>query len=178
MIRAATISDVDAICRLYNRFVEESIVTFEEQPVAADEMRDRMVRVREHFPWYVREDGGDIVGYAYAAPWQTRSAYRYSVETTVYVEPGRQRAGIGTQLYEKLLARLTEQGTRCAIGGIALPNDASVALHERLGFRKVAHFEAVGFKLGRWLDVGYWQRQLQHPEFGDSDPNSAPIWGQ
>src|SRR5690606_39143142 len=96
-------------------------------------------------------------GYAYAARWKGRCAYRYSVESTIYLDLGARRGGIGTVLYAALLERLRSRGYHAVIGGIALPNDASVRLHEQLGFRKVAHFPEVGFKLGRWVDVGYWQ---------------------
>ena len=102
----------------------------------------------------------DVVGYAYAGPWRTRAAYRFAVETTVYLDRNRTGHGLGRALYGRLLADLRELGFRCAMGGIALPNDASVALHERMGFVKVAHFREVGFKFNRWIDVAYWQRAL------------------
>jgi L-amino acid N-acyltransferase YncA len=111
-------------------------------------------------PWLIAAEGGRTVGYAYASPWKARAAYRFSAETTVYVAEGITRRGIGSQLYEKLLSILVERGIHSAIGGIALQNDASVALHEKFGFVKVAHFQQVGFKFGRWVDVGYWQRRL------------------
>jgi phosphinothricin acetyltransferase len=98
-----------------------------------------------------------MVGYAYAKPWRPRSAYRFSVETTIYIAPGYQRRGVGAALYRDLLAALRQLDVHAAVGGIALPNDASVALHERLGFKKVGQFVEIGFKLGRWVDVGYWE---------------------
>jgi phosphinothricin acetyltransferase len=110
-------------------------------------------------PWLVLLDGNDLVGWAYASKWRARPGYRRAVETTVYLAPDRCARGHGTRLYQALLDRL--QGPyHCAIGGIALPNPASVALHERLGFRQVARFREVGSKFDGWVDVGYWQRML------------------
>ena len=114
----------------------------------------------EKLPWLVAERNGEVAGYAYASKWKGRCAYRYSVETTVYVEKEAVGHGIGRLLYADLLAALRALSLHVAIGGIALPNERSVRLHEALGFRKVAHFEQVGFKLERWVDVGYWQKML------------------
>jgi len=139
-------------------------VTFEEQVVADAEMAGRVAQVRAaSLPWLVAETGGRVAGYAYAAPWKTRSGYRFSVESTVYLAPGCSGRGIGSQLYGELFPLLEARGVHAVMAGIALPNDASVALHEKLGMRKVAHFAQVGWKLGRWIDVGYWQRILQEP---------------
>ena len=126
-----------------------------------DEMRRRMDDVfASSLPWLAAEMDGRVVGYAYATKWKARSAYRYSVETTVYLEDGLAKRGVGTELYAELFRLLKERGLHAVIGGIALPNDASVALHEKFGMRKVAHFEQVGFKFGQWVDVGYWQLTL------------------
>lgn len=160
MIRTAQLADAEAICEIYNHFVSNSIVTFEERPVAEPEMRQRIENTLQHLPWCVWEDRGRVEGYAYASPWRTRSAYRFSVETTVYVSPSRARRGIGSNLYRALLDDLRERGFHAAVGGIALPNPASVAFHEKLGFREVARFREVGFKQGRWIDVGYWELLL------------------
>ena len=111
-------------------------------------------------PWYVVAAGGKPVGYAYASPWKARPAYRWSAEVTVYLDPTCAGRGLGKRLYGELLAALKSQGMHAAIGGIALPNEPSVGLHEKCGFRKVAHFAEVGFKFGRWIDVGYWERLL------------------
>jgi len=110
--------------------------------------------------WFVAERAGEVVGYSYATSWRPRAAYRHSAETTVYLAPGEAGRGIGSALYQYLISALSDQQIHAIIGGIALPNPASVALHEKFGFHKVAHFEQVGFKLGRWVDVGYWQRIL------------------
>ena len=160
-IRNATAADAEAIATIYNHYVEKTVVTFEEEPVSAAEMQRRMDDVASSsLPWLVGELEGRVVGYAYATKWKARSAYRFSVETTVYLAEGLGKQGLGSRLYEELFRRLKGQGIHAAIGGIALPNYASVALHEKFGMRKVAHFEQVGFKFGKWVDVAYWERIL------------------
>jgi len=161
-------SDAEEIARIYNHYVLETIVTFEEEPVEAPEIARRIVEVAEsRLPWLVAERAGAIIGYAYATRWRPRRGYRFSSEVTVYVAPGECGRGVGTTLYVELLAALQAAGdVHAAMGGIALPNDASIALHEKFGFRKVAHFEHAGCKFGRWIDVGYWQRIL--PDGGDA----------
>lgn len=162
VIRDATSDDATALVAIYNHFVDHTIVTFEEAPVSATEFARRMQAVIDtRLPYLVAERGGVMVGYACATRWKERSGYRYSVESTVYLAPDQAGHGLGSALYHALFARLETWGAHAVMGGIALPNEASVALHEKLGMRKVAHFEAVGFKFGRWIDVGYWQRLLQ-----------------
>jgi phosphinothricin acetyltransferase len=161
MIRPATQDDSDAIARIYDHYIRNTVITFEEEPVSPAEMASRIGKVLAlSLPYLVAAPDDQVVGYAYASRWHERSAYRFSVETTIYLDPNRVGDGLGTRLYTTLLDRLKEQGLHSAIGGIALPNPASIALHESLGFRKVAHYEAVGFKCDRWIDVGYWQRVL------------------
>jgi L-amino acid N-acyltransferase YncA len=161
VIRAAAADDIATIVDTYNHYVRNSIVTFEEHEVSVGDMAGRVAQVEmDGLPWLVAEADGEIVGYAYASKWKGRCAYRYSVESTVYVAPGLGGRGIGTQLYAALLARLKEKGLHTVIGGIALPNPGSVALHEKFGMSLVAHFKEVGFKFGRWIDVGYWQGML------------------
>ena len=159
-IRTATVADAERIASIYNHDVEHTVATFEEAPVTPSEMTRRMERVQANHAWLVCEEPAGIAGYAYAAAWHSRRAYRLTTETTIYVAPDRQRLGAGRALYANLLDTLRDRGFRCAIGVIALPNDGSVALHERFGFEKVGQFAAVGYKLGRWIDVGYWQRML------------------
>lgn len=162
IIRAAEDRDATTIADIYNHYVRDSIVTFEEEQVTAADMARRIAEVRSaSLPWLIAEEAGRVTGYAYAAPWKTRSAYRFSVEITVYVAPGLAGRGIGSLLLGELIPILDAKHIHTAIGGIALPNDASVALQEKFGFRKVAHFQEVGFKFNRWIDVGYWQRTLQ-----------------
>jgi L-amino acid N-acyltransferase YncA len=159
-IRACTNADAAAITEIYNRYVRETVVTFEETPVAVEEMARRIADVGACFPWLAWDDGGTVVGWAYATAWKARSAYRFSVETTVYVAGSHHGRGIGAALYDALIAELRARKFHSAVGGIALPNPASIALHEKLGFRKIAHFTEVGRKFGRWVDVGYWQLLL------------------
>lgn len=161
---------------IYNAYVRDSIATFELVPVDADEMGRRLDRVlKRGLPWLVAEDGeiaadagaeSAVLGYAYAAPFRDRVAYDHTLETTVYVHSDARRSGIGTRLYEELfgaLEVLTPADSQHApvhalVGVLALPNESSVALHERLGMTKVAHLPAVGRKYDRWIDVGFWQR--------------------
>ena len=160
-IRDASATDAEALARIYNHYVLETIVSFEEEAVPASEMAKRIAAAAgSGLPFIVAERDGRIAGYAYATPWKVRRAYRFSVETSVYVDRERGGEGIGSALYGELFPRLRAAGVHAAIGGIALPNDASVALHEKFGMAKVAHFREVGFKLGRWVDVGYWEAIL------------------
>jgi L-amino acid N-acyltransferase YncA len=157
MIRAGKTSDAAAITEIYNHFVRNTVVTFEEVPVTVNDMAQRILDLSERFPWLVWDDGGAVVGWAYATAWKARSAYRFSVETTVYVAAGHQGRGMGFALYGALLEGLKARQVHSAVGGIALPNPASVALHEKLGFKKIAQFVEIGRKFDRWVDVGYWQ---------------------
>lgn len=163
MIRGARPADSEQLAAIYNHYIRHSLATFEEEPLRPEQMRQRLQRVSEQgYPWLVAEEAGAICGYAYATRWRERSAYRFSVESTVYLAPAAAGRGWGTQLYSALFDRLQQQGVHAVIGGITLPNPASVALHEKMGMRKVAVFPEVGFKQGQWLDVGYWQRNFQH----------------
>ena len=160
-IRVASATDAGAVADIYNRYVAGSHATFETVAVSVADMTTRIADVAAAaLPWLVAETPDGIVGYAYAKRWRERSAYRHSVETSVYLDPARIGRGIGRALYVALIDALRPLSIHAVIGGVALPNDASVALHERLGFRKVAHFEQVGFKHDRWIDVGYWQLLL------------------
>ena len=160
-MRPVTTADYAAICAIYNHYVMNTAISFEEQPVPVAEMAARGSEIASaSFPWLVAESDAGIVGYAYAGKWKGRCAYRYSAEATVYVAPTATGRGIGTLLYRGVFDALRALQMRVVIGGIALPNEASVALHEKMGMRKVAHFEQVGYKFGRWIDVAYYQRSL------------------
>lgn len=163
MIRPATANDAAAIAAIYNHYVATTTISFEEQAVEVDEMAGRIENLGARLPWYVFERDGVVIGYAYATPWRVRSAYRFSVESSVYVAPGHSGQGVGTRLYRTLLDDLRARGLQVVIGGIAQPNPASVRLHEAMGFEKVAHFKRVGRKFGQWIDVGYWELQLGEP---------------
>jgi phosphinothricin acetyltransferase len=160
MLRDAEPSDADAICSIYNEYILNTTITFEETPLQAEEMASRIRLVTQSYPWLVYEKDSRIVGYAYAGKWKERSAYRYSVETAIYMDSRHVGKGIGTQLMKELLERLKAVSLHSVISGIALPNPASVALCERFGFKKIAHFSEVGYKMNRWIDVGYWELLL------------------
>jgi phosphinothricin acetyltransferase len=160
-IRAATAADAAGIAAIYNHYVMQTVVTFEEESVSAADIAGRIEGVSSvSLPWLVAEEAGRVVGYAYATKWHLRAAYRFSAEVTVYLAPTDTGRRIGSNLYAQLFPILEARGVHAVMGGIALPNQVSVALHEKFGMRKVAHFEAVGFKFDRWIDVGYWQRTL------------------
>jgi phosphinothricin acetyltransferase len=160
-IRPVVEIDAADLARIYNHYVSGTCITFETDPLAAADMSRRMAEaMNAQLPWLVAEVSGAVVGYAYAAKWKGRSAYRYSVESTIYLDAGRTGKGIGFGLYSALLAALRATSMHAVIGGIALPNEPSIRLHERLGFKQVAHFAQVGFKQDHWVDVGYWQLLL------------------
>jgi len=157
MIRQVKESDSDALCRIYNKYILDTTITFEETPLQAGEMADRIKTITQTYPWLVYEENGRVVGYTYAGKWKERTAYRYSVETGIYIDSDCFGKGIGTILKGELLKLLKEKSIHSVICGIALPNPASIALCEKFGFKKVAHLEEVGFKLGKWVDVSYWE---------------------
>lgn len=159
--RPATRADAAGIASIYNHYVRETTVTFETDDVSAEEMAARIEEnERARLPWLVVEPEGRVVGYAHASAWKGRCAYRFSAEVTVYLEAGQGGGGIGSELYGALIAAMRERGYHALLGGIALPNDASIALHEKFGFEKIAHFREVGHKFDRWIDVGYWELLL------------------
>lgn len=161
LIRAAGPADAAAIAAIYNPYVTDSIITFEESVVSAAEMSQRISeRLAAGHPWLVAETDAGVVGYAYAGPWRSRVAYRFVLESAVYVAEPAMGHGIGRTLYLALFDALRAAGIRAVMGVISLPNPASVAFHERLGFVKAGHFPRVGYKFDRWIDVGYWQLDL------------------
>jgi phosphinothricin acetyltransferase len=160
-LRAATPDDAAAIADIYAPFVTGSAVSFETEPPDEAAMRARIEAGGGLYPWLVGEDGdASLIGYAYAARFRDRPAYRFAVETSVYLRPGAAGRGLGRRLYEPLLAMLEDQGFTQAIAAITLPNEASVRLHDRLGFERAGTYRQVGWKLGTWHDVGLWQRRL------------------
>jgi L-amino acid N-acyltransferase YncA len=160
-IRDAGPGDAAAIAAVYNVHVRATIVTFELDAVTDTDMCERIGRVQAAgLPWLVLECAGGVRGFAHAAPWKLRPAYARTAETSIYLDDAVVGHGHGRRLYAALLARLREAGMHTAIGGAALPNPASAALHASLGFEAVGVFREVGHKLGRWIDVGYWQLPL------------------
>ena len=160
-IRLAADGDTAAIAKLYRPIVESTAISFETEPPDAEAIRRRLDDTLPVYPWLVCEIGGVVAGYAYASRHRVRAAYQWSVDVSVYVDDARRRSGVARGLYTSLLAILTAQGFANAFAGIALPNPASVALHEALGFQPIGIYRNVGFKLGAWRDVGWWQRPLR-----------------
>ncbi len=158
MIREATFSDASAITAIYNYYVLNTAITFELCPITRGETVKRMEKYKEIGPYLVYEEGGEVIGYSYVSRFRERPAYEHSVESTIYFKNGCGGKGLGTKLYSQLLSQVQ---SHVIIGGIALPNEASVRLHEKCGFRKVAHFSEVGWKFEKWIDVGFWQRGAQ-----------------
>ena len=156
-IRKVNLEDAARVAEIYNYYITHTHHTFETEPLSAEEMRQRIGEVVESYPFLVAEEDGAVFGYAYATQFKLRQAYEYAAEVSIYVKNDAKQKGIGTQLYAKLFDELSETDVHAIIAGISLPNDPSVRFHERLGFTKVAHFREVGYKLGRWIDVGYWE---------------------
>jgi len=159
MIRKAKVSDAKAIALIYNHFVLNSTFTFEEKKVDYKTIIHRMGINKKH-KWWVYEKNHIIMGYAYSTQWKTRSAYRYTVESSVYVTQKYQKNGIGKALFNHLVKSLKDDGFRRILAGISLPNNKSVIFHEKLGFKKVGQLEKVGFKFNKWIDVGYWELKI------------------
>lgn len=158
MLRSATPADAAAIAAIYNHYIVHTVVTFEEEPVPVEEMARRLEEtLGGGNPWFVWEEDGRVQGYAYASKWKSRCSYRFSVEATVYLDKDVTGRGIGTKLYTALVEHYRGTPIHAMIGGVSLPNPASQALHEKLGFKQVAHFKEVGWKFGKWIDVGYWE---------------------
>lgn len=158
MLRPATPADAAAIAAIYNHYILHTVVTFEEETVPAEEMAQRITATQaDGNPWFVWDEGGRVLGYAYASKWKSRCSYRFSVEATVYLDKDATRRGLGTKLYSAVIEACRNTKIHAIIGGVSLPNAGSVALHEKLGFKKVAHFPEVGWKFNQWIDVGYWE---------------------
>ncbi|MGQ1908520.1 GNAT family N-acetyltransferase [Marinifilum sp. RC60d5] len=160
MIRPVKPSDAKEICDIYNYYITDTCVTFEEEELSVKQMEKRINDICLKYLWLVYLHQGNIIGYAYAGEWKSRYSYRFAVETTVYLHPDFGGVGIGALLYKKLLDDLKTTDYHAAIGCITIPNKASVALHEKFGFRKIGEFREVGFKFDKWLDIGYWELLL------------------
>lgn len=176
-IRRATADDAAAIASIYAPYVTGTIVSFETEAPEATEMARRIEEAGDAYPWLVAHEADAAIGYAYACAFRTRPAYRFTVETTVYLADGAQRRGIGTLLYRALLPVLERQGFAQAIAAITLPNEASVRLHEALGFHQVGTYERVGFKFREWRSVGLWQRALLDLSTRPEEPRPvSSVW--
>lgn len=168
-VRLATPDDAASVAAIYEPVVQESAISFETEPPDVAEMRGRIEETLPAYPWLVCEGDG-VMGYAYAGPHRSRDAYRWSVDVSVYVAAAARRRGVGSALYESLFALLRSQGFVNAYAGVALPNPASVALHESLGFEPVGTYEGVGYKDGEWHDVSWWHRSLNERERNPAPP--------
>ena len=169
-IRLVADSDVAAIAALYRPIVESTAISFETEPPTPEDMRRRIGETLPSYPWLVYDVAGQVAGYAYATRHRVRAAYQWSVDTSIYIHPEFRRHGIGRGLYASLFAILAAQGYFNAYAGIALPNPASVALHESVGFQPLGVYRNVGYKLDAWHDVGWWQLVLQQSELSPHRP--------
>ncbi len=161
-------SDAAACAAIYGPFVADTAISFETEVPTTEEMQARIARVSGGYPWLVAEDAGEVAGFAYASRHRERTTYRWAADVSVYVSPGHHRRGVGRTLYAALFDLMRAQGLRTAISGITLPNPGSVALHEAFGFRQIGIYRRIGYKLGGWRDVSWWQLELV-PE-GDGPP--------
>jgi L-amino acid N-acyltransferase YncA len=172
-LRVARPGDAEAISEIYAPYVRDTVISFEIEAPDATEIQRRIAATLATHPWLVAETSGRVAGYAYASQHRTREAYRWACDVAVYLSASAQGKGLGSLLYTELLEVLVKQGFRHAFGGIALPNAASVALHEKMGFHHLGTYSKVGFKLGRWHDVGWWQLSLRQGD--DVPPEVTPF---
>ncbi len=171
-VRLATADDAEGILAIYAPIVRETTISFELEPPTVAEMRRRIETTLARLPWLVCESGRGVEGYAYASKHRERAAYQWSVDVSVYVAEGMRGKGLGRRLYTSLLRMLQDLGYYSALAGIALPNPASVTLHEAMGFRPIGVYRKIGYKLGAWHDVGWWQRQLREYEAEPTSPRT------
>ena len=157
MIREVRLSDAEQICSIYNYYIEHSIATFDEQIKDSLFFEEKIKLITQNYPWFVLEVEGEINAFAYASQWKDKSAYNKSVEGTVYVKNMSQEKGLGEKIYTHLIDSLRNKGFHSVVGVISLPNNASISLHEKLGFEKVAHFKEIGNKFNQMIDVACWQ---------------------
>jgi phosphinothricin acetyltransferase len=170
LIRVATPDDAPSILDIYAPYCTSTVVSFEVAAPTESQMRERISRVTGHYPWLIAEVDDRVAGYVYASQHRERAGYRWAVDAAVYIAQSHHRRNVGRVLYSTLFALLREQGIVQVYAGITLPNPASVGLHEAVGFENVAVFRNVGYKLGRWLDVGWWRIQLMPPVANPSEP--------
>ncbi|MDR3276818.1 MAG: GNAT family N-acetyltransferase [Treponema sp.] len=157
MLRFVRPGDAAAIAEIYNYYITETVISFDEELTTAAEMEERIARISAEYPWLVLEEGGALLGYAYAHRWHERAAYRYTAEVSIYLRQGLEGRGLGTALMERLLEELRKTEIHALISCLTLPNEGSTALHEKFGFSQAGHYREVGSKFGQLLDVGYWE---------------------
>ena len=157
MIRKVRIEDAQQLLDIYNYYVKHTVITFDDIPLTLEAFKKKIESIYTFYPFLVYEENNQILGYAYGSKWRPKPAYKHTVETTIYLRHDSKGKRIGTQLYLKLFELLKKENYHSFIGGLTLPNEVSVKLHEKFGFKQVAHFKEVGYKFGQWLDVGFWQ---------------------
>ncbi len=160
MIRPVKPEDIPFITEIYNYYVRETAITFDIIELTKNTMKERVEKIAARYPYFVLEQEGEVLGYTYANEWKPKDAYKFTVESTVYLNPKATGKGYGALLYSKLIQELKRMSFRVVLGGITVPNEASIALHEKFGFKKVAVFENIGKKFGQLYSVGYWQLML------------------
>jgi L-amino acid N-acyltransferase YncA len=176
LIRDATSERDAGVCAdIYAPYVRDTVISLEDRPPTAAELAQRIERTTSTHPWLMAEDADEVIGYAYAGLHRERASYRWATDVTVYVAGGRHRRGVGRALYETLFGLLAEQGFRIACAGITLPNEASVGLHEALGFEPVGVYRRIGWKMGAWWDVGWWQLELARADDGPPREPGPPV---
>ncbi|MDO7172691.1 GNAT family N-acetyltransferase [Mariniflexile sp. AS56] len=159
-IRPVTLADAQQLVDIYNYYVMHSIVTLDLVPFSKEDFEEKINTISACFPFIVFEEENEILGYAYANTFRTKPAYKNTVELTIYLKHTALGKQVGKKMYTELLQQLKQRNFHVVIGGLTLPNDASIKLHENFGFEKVAHFKEVGFKFDKWHDVGFWQLTL------------------
>jgi phosphinothricin acetyltransferase len=161
MLRAVTPRDAAAIAGIYNYYVKNTVITFEEQPVSIGEMEERIRTITLQYPYFVLEENNEIQGYAYINKYRERSAYRYTAELTIYLKNGLEGKGKGSLLMAGVLEEARKRGIHSVLSVVTLPNERSAAIHEKFGFAQVACLKEAGFKCEKWLDVGFWELILK-----------------
>lgn len=157
LIRKVKLEDAKAILEIYNYYILNSIVTFDEEEKTLEEIEHKITSTIKNYPWFILENNGELIAFTYASLWKDKSAYSQSVEGTIYIKNKHDGKGIGTMLYKYLIDFLRLNNYHSMLGVISLPNDSSIALHEKLNFDKVAHFKEIGRKFNKHIDVGCWQ---------------------
>lgn len=160
MIRQLHTTDIQVLLDIYNYYVLNTVVTFDIEPLSFSTFRDKINHINTSHPFLIYEDEGEVLGFAYASMFRPKPAYNFTLESTVYVKHTAHGKKIGTQLYKALIEKLRETEAHTVLGVLTMPNEASVKLHEKFGFKKVAHIEDAGLKFGEWQDVGIWQLKL------------------
>jgi phosphinothricin acetyltransferase len=161
MLRDVKISDAGRITEIYNYYIENTVVTFDEEKITVKETEQKIAGIlKKDYPYIVYEEAGRVVGYAYLNTWRPQSAYRFTLETSVYLDAGFTGKGLGSILYQELIDRAQKMNIHSLIGVLAIPNEASRKLHEKFGFQVAGTFKETGYKFDRLIDVEYWQRKF------------------